>query len=415
MDIEIYHGRRFLKRYLAENSFAIHELDLAQFKTWVQAQLDRHKDDMSFQQRCRVRDIQKQHAPTLSHLYGELQSANDKWQTCTNKSRIEFLESEIFKSNKAIAGLTQAAQKKDAKRAACLQKLAQFQDKIAILQKEYDDILHSTPEREALNKAEALLLGFKNSIALTSNEEYLQQLFSEQGNRATRAGENFEKAAREIVEQRIVSSFHRKSKSMHTRNPKQIYVLSRVTLGCARAELDYVVVKSNAQTKPVEVLAIVEVKRNINDVAGGFAIRQENLAWFTHDETGYDPQIYRTRLFHLGHFDHGAYHEEHGQKFLFTDASFRYFGKHLFCNYFMHRLFFIVQYKTFLQGMSSAEYGKFLYKIATDIEFDPHNDDYLQNLLKWTKSTIAQFQTKDVLLLYNSHVRWAQQLFVVKI
>ena len=77
-----------------------------------------------------------------------------------------------------------------------------------------------------------------------------------------------------------------------------------VTLGAAGTELDQVIVRLPSRAeRPVEVLAVVEVKRNLNDLAHGFRRRQDDLAWLTGHTANYDPRRYRTRQFPTGHFD----------------------------------------------------------------------------------------------------------------
>ena len=48
---------------------------------------------------------------------------------------------------------------------------------------------------------------------------------------------------------------------------------------------------------PVEVLAVVEAKRNVNDLGHGFFRRQIDLAWLTGDRAAYDPAEHRTGTF----------------------------------------------------------------------------------------------------------------------
>src|SRR5205085_9755144 len=109
---------------------------------------------------------------------------------------------------------------------------------------------------------------------------------------------------------------------------RRVRILRRVTLGAARVEFDQLVVRVPAAAgRPVQVLAAVEVKKNINDLAHGFRLRQENLAWLTGDAGGYDPALYRTGHFRSGHFDRPAEHREGGDAFLFAPGSFRRFRR----------------------------------------------------------------------------------------
>ena len=78
---------------------------------------------------------------------------------------------------------------------------------------------------------------------------------------------------------------------------------------------------------PVEVLAVVEAKRNINDLGHGFLRRQIDLAWLTGDRAAYDPAEHRTGVFDAGHFDRPAAHWQDGRAFVFAPGSFSRFAR----------------------------------------------------------------------------------------
>src|SRR5262249_34531687 len=139
-----------------------------------------------------------------------------------------------------------------------------------------------------------------------------------------------------------------------------------VTLGAARIELDQLVVRQrNNSTLPVEVLALVEVKRNINDLAHGFHQRQENLAWLTGQGDRYDPKAHRTRSFPTGHFDRNVFHEEAGTYCLLGPGSFRLFGREQSPGLFRDRLYFICRAGA-MWGVSAAVLGRIRFRVATD-------------------------------------------------
>src|SRR5690606_17747737 len=79
--------------------------------------------------------------------------------------------------------------------------------------------------------------------------------------------------------------------------------------------------------EPVKVLAAVEAKRNINDLAHGLRNRVDNLNWFSGGKGSYNPEPYRTAVFTTGHFDRPATHvDRDGQRHLFTRESFDTFS-----------------------------------------------------------------------------------------
>jgi hypothetical protein len=205
-----------------------------------------------------------------------------------------------------------------------------------------------------------------------------------------RAGESFEDSARALTQDCIIPDL---------RAGREVRVLSGVTLGAARVELDHLVVRAVEGGGPVEVLAVVEVKRNINDLAHGFRQRQENLAWLTGDPAHYDPEACRTSYFSAGHFDRPATHEEDGAIFVFDRGSFHLFrgeGRSP-----LERLYFITRSGP-VWGVSSAALTRIGYRVATDQRWDVDSEAYLGDLLQWSQSLAELVETPDVLRLYAS-------------
>ena len=93
-------------------------------------------------------------------------------------------------------------------------------------------------------------------------------------------------------------------------------------------ELDIAIVhRPGGPDAPVEVLTVVEAKRNINDLAHGFLRRQIDLAWLTGDRAAYDAAEHRTGTFTEGHFDRPAVHWQDGRAYLFDPGSFARFRR----------------------------------------------------------------------------------------
>eukprot|EP01094_Clydonella_sp_ATCC50884_P011888 TRINITY_DN2172_c3_g1_i2.p1 TRINITY_DN2172_c3_g1~~TRINITY_DN2172_c3_g1_i2.p1 ORF type:complete len:440 (+),score=132.02 TRINITY_DN2172_c3_g1_i2:934-2253(+) len=80
----------------------------------------------------------------------------------------------------------------------------------------------------------------------------------------------------------------------------------------------------------VEVLAVIEAKRNPDDIGYAFSTKQSMISWLCGDCTGYDPVVYRNKkYFPTGHFDRAAYHVDKvvGLRYGFTAHSFRFFHR----------------------------------------------------------------------------------------
>jgi len=87
-----------------------------------------------------------------------------------------------------------------------------------------------------------------------------------------------------------------------------VRVLTGVTLGLAKAELDSVAVRL-ADRVVLEVLRVSEVKRNPNDV--GYAVSRgvETLGFLCGLSDKYDPDEWKTRTQPRGHFEHPVEHD----------------------------------------------------------------------------------------------------------
>jgi hypothetical protein len=191
-----------------------------------------------------------------------------------------------------------------------------------------------------------------------------------------------------------------------------VRVLRGVTLGAARMEIDQLVICcSRGAGEPVEVLALMEAKRNLNDLAHGFRLRQENLAWLTGDETRHDPELYRTRSFPAGRFD-GAVHESDGERYVFDAGSFRRFRPDPATAMVLDGLYLVTRPGT-IWGISSAALARIGHRVATDERWDPQSEAYLQRLLEWCRSLAHAVETPDVLRMYASTEARARQVLLV--
>ncbi len=177
-------------------------------------------------------------------------------------------------------------------------------------------------------------------------------------------------------------------------------MLSGVTLGCARAELDQLIIRKPLKpVAPVKALAIVEAKRNINDLAHGFRLRQENISWLTGDADGYDPQLYRTSQYAQGHFDRTAAHEQDGETFLFDRSSFALFRRESDSGHYLKRLCFVTRAGP-IYGVSAGQLSKLMHRVASDERWNQDSKLYWRSLHNWTRSLGREFESPEMLRLY---------------
>ena len=186
-----------------------------------------------------------------------------------------------------------------------------------------------------------------------------------------------------------------------------------MTLGAARTEIDLLAVRpAAAPDEPAEVLALAEAKRNLNDLGHGFRRRQENLAWLTGDEGGYDPAAYRTRSFPTGRFDRSAVHERDGVRTLLTRESFRHFARDPESGLFLDRLHLVTRPGP-VWGLSAAALSRIAHRVSTDERWEPGSEAYLRRLQRWCRSLAHDVETPDVLRLYAASDERARHVLLV--
>jgi hypothetical protein len=241
-------------------------------------------------------------------------------------------------------------------------------------------------------------------VGLDGEEARLRELLRAGGRGSGRRGAAFEELAAELTRVHVLPGL---------RDGGEPRVLRGVKLGAARMELDQVVARPGAAPgEPTEVLAVVEVKRSPNDVAHGFRMRQENLAWLTGDDEGYEPAAYRTRAFPAGRFDRPAVHAEGGESWRFGPGSFRRFRRDPATGLFLDGLYLVTREGP-LWGVGGAALARITRRVASDEHWNPASDAYLAGLLEWCRTLAHPVETPDVLRTYAAAGERAGQVLVV--
>jgi hypothetical protein len=397
--IPVERGVRALRGLLRERTFDLRQLDVAGFRRWLERHLSHWERDPVFQQRSRIRDLRRAH-PELIALEKEHRRAVAADAAAPEFARLGEVEQELFTTGKALAGLSDAIAGAAAeRRQALIIKQDGFQARQQELQAEQAGLLRTSPARQVLLRLDAELHQLRAAIGLDREEATLQQLLKQHGRHSGRSGATFEEETLSLTQQHILPEVLRE------RAAQGVHILTKVTLGAARTEFDQLVVRpARRPDQPVEVLALIEVKRNINDLAHGFRRRQENLAWLTGDTVGYDPEQYRTKHFRTGHFDREAIHEHAGETFRFARRSFRRFRRDAATGLFLNRLYFITRPGD-LWGVSVAALSQIGHRVATNDDWEPESDAYLGRLLRGCQSLAEAVETPDVLRTYAAAPR----------
>jgi hypothetical protein len=407
----ITRGIRALRHLLQEETLDLRGLDVADFRRWLDLHLARWHNDQVFMRRARIRNLRRAH-PRLRTLEEEHRHAVTADAASGPFSRLRWLDQELIDTAKAVAELTGALSRAGLdRRPALRQKLEGFQAAQQALRDEQEQLIRASPQRQTLLRIHAALERFRAAIGLDREEAHLARLLQEQGRRAGHAGASFARLAGMLAQSHIVPDLLRGG----TRGgaAERVRVLQQVTFGATRTELDQLIIRQpRRRGQPVEVLAVVEIKRNVNDLAHGFRHRQENLAWLTGDTSHYDPALCRTRSFPSGHFDREAVHQQDGEPFVFAPSSFRRLRRDRATNLFLDRLYFITRTGK-LWGVSQATLARIGFRVATDEGWEPDNDEYLRRLLRWCRSLAESVETPDVLQRYTATPKRGRQILLV--
>ena len=386
--------------------FDLRTLDLAGLRAWLDRQLVRWSTDPVFLQRCRVRDLRRAH-PELRRLEAEYARARRADAASEHGPRLWEIERQLHNTGRAIDGLTDAlAQAEPDRRRSLAAKRAAFAARRQALEAEQAALSQASPERQQLLRARAALDRLRSAIGLDREDAALNELLTERGRGSGRAGSVFEEEALEVTRARIVPAV--------SADPSELHLLRTVRLGAAGVELDIVLVRRpGGPVEPVEVRAVIEAKRNINDLGHGFRRRQLDLAWLTGDQGSYDPAEQRTGFFDTGHFDRPAVHWQEGRPFVFAPGSFRRFAR-VSSGYFRDGLYLITRAGP-VWGLSAAALARVAAAVSTDEMWNPNDEAYLTRLFNWARSLPGSLETPDVLPLFTDDPARARQLIVLEL
>ena len=380
-------NREQLAQFINANAIDLSAMDLASFRTWLRARIDDAARQPLFAQRCLIRDLTRANRRQLRDRERRLEDAEQAYRQHPAFSEIENSAREIGNLEKAVAGLTTAVSEKRADP----EKLAEFESDLTRTKQHHWELVSNLPEKKRRDRAIHSLERFRDEIGLREAEEILEGIGENHGSGTVAAGGRFEALSSEAATRFILPDVGEPG--------ERLVVLHGLTLGCARGEFDQMVVTVPRDDEIVQVRAVVEAKRNINDLVHGFRLRQENLAWLTGDRAGYSTDLYRTRDYPEGHFDSVAEHEEQGQKYRFDQRSFRDLAAPQDSGKRLSGMYFVTEERPLL-GVTSSELGRILHRVATDPGFNIDSDAILRQFRKWAKTFVADVQTRDVLEMY---------------
>jgi hypothetical protein len=394
-------GPDVLGRLLREQTFDLRALDAAGFRAWLDSLMARWDRDPVFRQRAAVCELRRAH-PGLRRLEDEYRRSAAADRASPVADRLRDLEREVGRARKAVAGLTAAlARSPTGERRRLADKLDGWRTTLRDAEARYAELAGASPERRALDAAREALATGRTAAGLDRAEARLAELLAERGRRADRAGASFEDVTADLTGRVIAPEVSAGA---------DVRVLRQVRLGTAGAEFDALVVRARGDL-PVEVLAAVEAKADVNGLAHGFCRRQADLTWLTGEPGGYDPAAHRTRAFPSGHFDRPAVHAEGGEEFRFGPGSFGLFRRDAAAGVFLDRVY-LVSRPGPVWGLSPTALARVAARVAADEDWDPDDPGYMARLGGWCRSLAGPVETPDVLRLYAGSPANARQVLL---
>ncbi len=409
--IRIESGRSTLALLLRDYNQDFRRLDPPSFGRWLEAHLVHWRKNPIFRQRVEIREIYRAH-PRLRQLERDERESRRQLASTPAFAQAAMLARQLADNLKAQTGLSQAIAAASSERRLQLeQKLARFHSQHQTMLTDYNQLRLANPMQQKLLDLEQQVQAERAHLSLDREAQRLDDLLRSQGQASGRSGEQFEKQVQALIGERILPRLQAITPDFERFT--EVQVLHGVRLGSGPVEFDQLVVGLPPNGGAVRVLAAIEVKRNLNDLAHGFRQRQENLAWFTGARDGYDSERYRNRNFPTGHFDRAARHEHEGRAYLFDAGSFALFQRDTTLDYFLDRLLFVSRPMT-LWGLSSASLNRLAYRVATDPDWQPEAEAYMARLYHWCVGLTQPLETPDVLTLYASDPVRADQILLVE-
>lgn len=393
----VHRGAAFLERYLEANGFDFREASLEDFEVWLAGVLRSQERNQGFLLRSAVRDLIREHRSKLRYRERRLRKTREALEAQPDWHAAEALNRSLESSEQAVGGLTEAVAEGRADPA----KLEAFRQQLHRQRTQREELLSGLSEYGAHLRAQSSMARFRELIGLDEAEAAVERHNRARGHRSSDSGERFETVSAEVIEKLVATEFAKERGA-------EVICLHGVSLGSARAELDHVLVLTSPSGH-VEVLAVVEAKRNPNDLGHGFSMRQENIAWFVGDQSLHDCGLYRTSVFTEGAFVGEAIHREGQRDYVFSKASFARFRRDPVSGYYLEGLWFVTEARR-LMGLDAGDYSRLTHRLATDPYFDATSRRKVAGLFRKTRESLPKTTSLDVLRIFAAQPAFADQV-----
>lgn len=411
--------------------------------------------DSEYRSKLFVREIKRKHSQVLDPIVTRLRNSQTVLETTTEYIEWKELERLITSGNHAVDSMEKflienyindvnTAPRMIEKLESVRSLLPTKQKDLAINLARYNELRASSAALQEYEEAMAQYTAIACEVGLTCAEQFKSDARKEGGSGRNFRGKSFESQSVEIVRSCLLPYLADK----YNVSVEDMLIVQNLRLGMASsngstAEIDSVVcVRNGACPKPkgtyVTVLAIVEVKRNPDDIGSAFVNYQAPLAWLTGISDPSDSARWVTKSYPKGIFDRPFIQVHQGEPLVFTQESFKKLTPRKITSimpvdmqnffeastgsklHFVDDLFFVVKDGP-VDCMISRSVATVLSMIADCEELDATNsinsDQQIQALESIRINVDSRYPTQlttfDLLKLYEK-LSTMNQLFVVK-
>lgn len=274
-------------------------------------------------------------------------AAKAAYKTAEGRPRVEEAEQALQGGEKAVAGLrayANAGSGADSvevrlKRARAQEKLAAFSTSEPERRVALEQVREQVPEWAELDGVSRQLLHEQARLGLPALELKAKQLERQRGKSSSAGGRSFEREAGEPLAAALARLCAQSGDAPGGGvAAAELVVLQGVTLGMARAEIDYLIARPRREqdggvVTTLDAVALCEVKRDSSDLGYAVSKSAETLAWLAGMREEYNAAQWTNRFHPTGHFGLAADGTtavvvRHGQ-YAFDQRSFECFRRPL--------------------------------------------------------------------------------------
>ena len=325
--------------------------------------------------------------------------------------RIQAVKKQIFRAEAGIQGIEKALSRVSPKKHEALQAK---QEELRLAHRFSQEQLEARYEDPRWQGYQSLLAEkeqFYRTTGLSPVQKRIHHFQKKQGQDAQKTGSDFEHQMTGLTQKYLIH--HCLRLSPQALIPQTVHILRNVRLRSTKLEFDAMVVQVLDFQEPVIVLAIIEAKKNPNDLGTGFLRRQENISWCTQSPDGYVRSEYKNKHYPSGLFDTEVGHFDPVSKrsYRFSHRSFSLFQRHK-TGYFLERLYFVCSAQPLI-GISSKEHAILKHKLTMEFEKELE-ESAIRALWEDMRSHRKQGRTAvQVLELYTAEAWLSQHLMMV--